>query len=98
MSPKMREITRRVHTNIETAMWAMLFAFVIYFITFILPKLPETAAQRARVRVEEIGAENASLCEKLSIKWGTDGHNQCLLHVGEFRWKVEKRFSDETTW
>ena len=95
MSLKAREIASRVYDNIEIAMWAMLFAFVIYFITFILPKLPETAAQRARVRVEEIGAENAALCEKLSIKRGTDGHNQCLLDVGEFRWKVEKRFSDE---
>ena len=38
---KIREIASRVHTNVETALWAMLFAFVIYFITFVLPKLPE---------------------------------------------------------
>jgi|SRR5215467_7932918 hypothetical protein len=98
MSPKIWEIAGRVHSNIETALWAMLFAFVIYFITFILPKLPEIQAQNARVRVEEIGAENASLCNKLSIKPGADGYNQCLLDVGEFRWKVEKRAYDETTW
>jgi hypothetical protein len=73
----------------------MLFAFVVYFITFVLPKLPEIQAQQARVRAEEVDAENASLCEKLSIKRGTDKFNQCLLDVGEFRWKVEKRASDE---
>jgi len=98
MSTKMQEIARRVHTNIEIAMWAMLFAFVIYFIIFVLPKLPEVQAQNARTRIEEIGAENASLCEKLGIKREANGYNQCLLDVGEFRWKVEKRAYDETTW
>jgi hypothetical protein len=98
MSRKIREIASRVYDNIEIAMWAMLLAFVIYFITFVLPKLPEIQAQRTRVRVEEIGAENASLCEKLSIKRGTDKYNQCLLDVGEFRSKVEKRANDEISW
>jgi hypothetical protein len=98
MSRKIREIASRVYDNIEIAMWAMLFAFVIYVITFVLPKLPEIQAQRTRVRVEEIGAENASLCEKLSNKRGTDKYNQCLLDVGEFRSKVEKRANDEISW
>ena len=98
MSPKVREIASRVHTNIEIALYATLFAFVVYFIIFVLPNLPEIQAQNARVRVEEIGAENASLCEKLSIKPGADGYNQCLLDVGEVRWKVEKRIYDESTW
>lgn len=98
MSMKIREIASRIHDNIEIAVWAMLFAFVIYFITFVVPKLPEIQAHNARVRVEEISAENASLCEKLSIKRGTDRHNQCLLDVGDFRWKVEKRIYDEISW
>jgi hypothetical protein len=98
MSRKIREIASRVYDNIEIAMWAMLFAFVIYVITFVLPKLPEIQAQRTRVRVEEIGAENASLCEKLSIKRGIEKYNQCLLDVGEFRSKVEKRANDEISW
>ena len=98
MSMKIREIASRVHTELETAMWAMLFAFVIYFITFVLPKLPEIQAQNAIVRVQEIGAENASLCEKQSIKRGTATYSQCLLDVGEFRSKVEKRIYDETAW
>lgn len=99
MSQKIREIASCVQTNIETAMWAMLFAFVIYFITFVLPKLPEIQAQNAIVRLVEVGAENESLCEKLSIKRGTDTkYSQCLLDVGAFRSKVEKRIYDETAW
>ena len=98
MSPQIREIARRIHHSIEVALWAALFAFVIYFTAFVLPKIPEIQAQKARVEVLEIGAENASLCEKLNIKRGTDNHNQCLLDVGEFRWKVGKRISDNIDW
>ena len=98
MSPKIREIARRIHHNIETALYAALFAFVAYFIIFVLPKMPEIQAQRARAEAIEIAAENASLCEKLHIKRGTDDYNQCLLDVGEFRWEVGKRISDDIDW
>jgi hypothetical protein len=95
MSPKIREITSRVYDNVETALWAMLFAFVIYFIAFIVPKMPEIQARGERVRAEEIAAENSSFCEKLGTKRGTEKYNQCLLDVGAFRLKVEKRINDE---
>ena len=98
MSPQIREIARRIHHSIEVALWAALFAFVIYFTAFVLPKIPEIQAQRARVEVLEIGAENASLCEKLNIKRGTDDYNQCLLDVGAFRSKVEKRAFEGLNW
>jgi len=98
MSSKLWEIASRIYDNIEIAMWSTLFAFVIYFITLVLPGLPEIQAQIARTRAEEIRAENASLCEKLGIKTGTDKYNRCLLDVGEFRFNVEKRLSDELQW
>lgn len=98
MSPKIREIARRIHHNIETALWAALFAVVVYFIIFVFPKMPEIQAQNARVEAIEIAAENASLCGKLHIKRGTDDYNQCLLDVGEFRLKVGKRISDGIDW
>jgi hypothetical protein len=91
---KTREIVSRVYDNVEIALWAMLLAFVIYFVAFILPKLPEIQAQQERIRVEEIGVENASLCEELGTKRGADKYNQCLLAVGAFRAKVEKRLND----
>ena len=95
---RIREIANHVHDNVELALWAILIAFVIYFITFTFPKMPEIQAQNARIRAEEIAAENKSLCEKLSIKRGTEGYAQCLLDVGEFRWKVETRIYNETAW
>lgn len=73
----------------------MLLAFVMYFVAFIVPKVPEIQAREERVRTEEIAAENASFCEKLGTKRGTEKYNQCLLDVEAFRLKVEKRITDE---
>ena len=39
MSPKTREIASRVYDHIKVALWAILFAFVIYFIAFVMPNV-----------------------------------------------------------
>jgi len=98
MSIKILEIARRIHHNVELALWATLIAFVIYLIAFVLPNMAEIQGQYAAVRMLEVSSENAELCEKLSIKRGTDSYNQCLLAVGKFRSKVEKRAYDEIAW
>jgi hypothetical protein len=97
-SSRFPETVLLTYNHIEIALWAALLAFVIYFLTFVIPKLPETQAQAQRIRAEEIAAENATLCEKLNVKRGTAQHNQCLLDVGQFRWKVEKRVYDVIDW
>jgi hypothetical protein len=94
-SNKVWELLSRVYDNVEAALYALAFVLVIYFVAFILPKFPEMQAQWQRIRAEEIAAENASLCQKLDIKRGTEKYNQCLLDVGAFRMKVEKRMADE---
>jgi hypothetical protein len=48
---------------VEAALWAALIAFVIYFIFFTIPKMPEVRAQNERARVQEIAAENALYSE-----------------------------------
>jgi len=97
MSTKFLEVVRRIHHNVEVALWATLFAFVMYLFVFWLPRLPEIQAQNARIRVSEINAENASVCEKLNVKHGTEKYNECLLFVGEFRVKVQQRAYDEVS-
>jgi|SRR6516225_3917772 hypothetical protein len=94
-SSKVREIALRAYDIGETALYATAFALVIYFLAVILPDLPENNARMERVRTIEIAAENALFCEELGTKRGTDQYNQCLLDVGAFRLKVEKRIFDE---
>src|SRR5262245_27466199 len=93
-SSKTREIVSRVYDHVEIALWAILLAFVIYFIVFTMPNVSETQAQRERIRVQENAAEDAAICEKLDIKRGTTKYDQCLLEIGQFRFNVEKRFVD----
>jgi|SRR5262245_27771926 len=95
MSTKILEVVRRIHHNVEVALGATLFAFVMYLVIFWLPKMPEIQAQNARIRVTEINAENAAFCEKLNIKHRTEKYNECLLLVGDFRAKVQQRAYDE---
>ena len=94
-SSKARELVSRIYDNVEIVLWAMLLAFVVYFVAFILPKVPEIQAQGERIQAEEIAAENASFCETLGTIRGTEKYNQCLLDVGAFRVKVENRINDQ---
>ncbi len=86
----------RVYDNVEAALWPTLLAFVVYFTVFIIPKMPEIRAQNDRARVQEIAAENSLYCEKFGMNVGTQKYNQCLLDLGEFRMKVEKRMYDQS--
>jgi hypothetical protein len=90
------KVVGRVYDNVEAALWAAFLAFVIYFVAFTVPKMPEVRAQTERARVQEIAAENALYCEKFGMKVGTEKHKQCLLDLGEFRTKVEKRVYDQS--
>jgi hypothetical protein len=85
------KIVERAYDNVKIALYAALFAFAVYFTAFIIPNLSAISAQNQIIRVKEIATENASICEKLEMKFGTEKHNQCLLDVGAFRLKVETR-------
>jgi hypothetical protein len=54
MSPKIRKAANRISDHIESALWAMLVALVIYFAFFIFPNIPEAQAQKG----ENSGARN----------------------------------------
>ena len=87
---------RRIYDNAETALWATLLAFVIYFVVFEVPNLPAHWAGVERIRAQEIAAENSHYCDMIGLKAGTQKHEQCVLYLGEFRLKVEKRIINES--
>ena len=94
-SNRIWELVSRIYDNVETALWATLLAFVIYFVVFEVPNLPAYWAGVERVRAQEIAAENSHYCDMIGLKAGTQKHEQCVLYLGEFRLKVEKRIADE---
>jgi hypothetical protein len=87
---------RRVYDAVETALWAALFAFVLYFAAFVAPRLPEIRAQIERSRAEDIAAEHRDFCRK----WfpAADEHtlSQCVGDLQQFRASVEQRLADES--
>jgi hypothetical protein len=94
-STQIWKIVGRVYDDVESALWAILFAFVIYFIIFIVPRLSEIRAQNLKHLSDEIAAENASYCAKLGMKDDAQKYRQCLMKLGDFRLKVEKRVDQQ---
>jgi hypothetical protein len=84
-----------VGRTVETGLWAILVAALIFFCAFVVPTLPAYWARAQIIRIQQIEAENAYYCEKLEMNAGTPKHSQCLLYLGEFRQKVGNRFADE---
>ena len=85
-----------VGDKVHTALWALLAAFLIFFVVFVLPNVPEMITQAQINRAKEIAAENEEYCAKFGMGSGSQKHDQCLLDLGEFRYKVEKRIADES--
>ena len=44
-SSKISELISRVYDNVEAVLWATLFAFVVYFVSFTIPNMRYIRAQ-----------------------------------------------------
>ena len=88
-------IVQSVYDYVHMALWATLVAFVVFFLAFIVPRMPEAASRAERIRIQEISQENEDYCAKWQMGLATKRHNQCILDLQEFRWKVQNRFADQ---
>ena len=92
---KTMTIVRKTYDYVHMVLWASLTAFVLYFVIFVAPKLPEAREQAARLRLQEISAEYNHFCQKWGMPVGTPANPQCVLDLQAFRAQVEKRVADE---
>ena len=88
-------LAQSIYDTVHLALWAMLVALVVFFLAFVVPRLPEAAARAERLRIEEITQENEAYCAKWQMGLGTKMHDQCTFDLQELRAKVEKRFADQ---
>jgi hypothetical protein len=95
MPDKIWESVSRIYDQAEIALWALLLSGTICFFAFTVPEFPRIWARVEAIRAEKIAAENAYYCEKLGMTAATQKYEQCLLTLGEFRLKVEKRIAAE---
>ena len=87
-------IAQSIYDYVHFALWATLVAFVVFFLAFIAPKLPEAAARAKALRIQEISNENEGYCTKWQMGLGTKMHDQCIFDLQELRAKVESRLAD----
>jgi hypothetical protein len=88
-------IVQSIYDHVHLALWATLAAFVVFFLAFIAPRLPEAAARTEALRIQEIAQENEGYCAKWQMGLGTKVHDQCISDLQELRAKVENRIADQ---
>jgi hypothetical protein len=92
---RLARLIGRISVEVETALWAGLAAFIIFFITAVAPKIPEQVAIAERARIIETADENRRFCVKWGKTEGSQEHAACLLDLQELRTMIERRRLDQ---
>jgi hypothetical protein len=87
-------LVQSIYDYVHLALWATLAAFVVFFLAFIAPRLPEAAARAEALRIQEIAQENEGYCAKWQMGLGTKMHDQCISDLQELRSKIQDRLAD----
>jgi hypothetical protein len=91
MTPsKAMTAVRWVYDCVECVLWALLLAFVLYFVIVLLPHLPENARRAKSLRALNIAEDNRVLCEKWGMKRGTYEHVLCAMDLQQLREKIKQ--------
>jgi hypothetical protein len=84
----------RTYVEIETALWACLIAFVIFFCAVVAPRIPESSAKAQNAQILAVADENHRYCAKWGKAEGTPEHDACVLDLQELRSSIEQRFAE----
>ena len=93
---RLSRIVQRVHVEVETALWACLVAFVVFFCVFVAPEMPQQQAKAKLLRDREITEENSRYCAKWGKEIGTREHLLCTMDLQELRKSIAQRLAEET--
>jgi hypothetical protein len=88
-------VVRRVYDVVESALWAALLAFVIFFLIRVVPSIPENARRAESIRMLNVAAENSVYCERWGMKRATHEHTLCTMDLQELRRKIERERADD---
>src|SRR5262249_19753253 len=64
-------LVQSIYDYVHLALWATLAAFVVFFLAFVAPRLPEAAARAEALRIQEIAQDNEGYCAKWQMGLGT---------------------------
>jgi hypothetical protein len=95
-SERTMKVVRAVYDEVNLALWATAVAFMVYFATFVAPKLPQLRAEVELTRLQQITAENEAYCAKWRMGPTTAMHNECLLDLQQLRANIENQLAEAT--
>jgi hypothetical protein len=84
----------RIYDAVHLALWAGLAAFIIIFLVFVAPYIPETQARLARQQELLDLQEVSALCEKWGLIAKTHEHTLCMIDLRKYRGRIEQRIAD----
>ena len=87
-------LVQSIYDYVHLALWTTLAAFVVFFLAFIAPRLPEAATRAEALRIQEIAQENEGYCAKWQMGLGTKMHDLCILDLQELRSKIQDHLAD----
>ena len=93
----MRDIwatVRPVYDTVESALWAGLITFVLFFIVTVAPHLTENQARQEAMRLHAEAAEYDAYCERLGTHLGTRAHAMCVLELQKFRAEIVQKYAN----
>jgi hypothetical protein len=92
-SHKTWAIIHWIYDNLQMALWALFWAWALYFGFVLLPLFPRAHAIAESQRILEISAENRFYCEKWGVKERTHEYTLCTLDLQEIRANVAQRIA-----
>ncbi len=85
---------QQLYVTVESALWAGLVAFVLFFIAVVAPHIAENRFKQEAIRLHAEAAEYDAYCEKLDKRAGTREHALCVLELQEFRAEVIRQYAN----
>jgi hypothetical protein len=85
-------IVRRVYDVVESILWAVGAACLLYFLIVLAPHLPEHWRQAESTRAAKVAAENKTLCEKWGMEQETNEHLRCIMDLQKLREEVRQEY------
>lgn len=95
-SDRTMSLLRVVYDEVHLALWAILIAFLLYFVIFVAPSLPEHMAAAERARIAQIAVRDGAFCAKWRMGPGTTLHQECLLDLQQLRATIKQSMADES--
>jgi hypothetical protein len=95
MAEKSTLLFRRLHFEINLALWSGLIAFLIVFGLFVAPNVRAYQAAYQASKASEQSSQNDMYCRRWNFVPGTEAYRSCLDDLYALRMSIENKLATE---